>query len=211
MATKSQGLILRVSSAALAADNITAITAANPPVVTATAHGIANGAIVAAANIGGMTQLNNRAFVVANQTTNTVELKGIDATGYTAYTSGGTLTEHTMIAVGEVRSVPEGFNGTAAEIDSTHMTSTAMEIEQGLQDFGTVTMEVNLVTDTGQARLRALKEGQLKVPFSITLSDGRVTAFMAFVASFSFSAAGPNTIVSGSITLRVSNAPAWFA
>lgn len=211
MATKSQGLILRVSTASLTADNITGITAASPPVLTVTAHGIANGAIVAVAAVGGMTQLNNRAFVVANQATNTVELKGIDATGYTAYTSGGTLTEHTMTAVGEIRSVPEGFNGSAAEIDSTHLLSSAMEFEQGLQDFGTVTLELNLVTDAGQARLRAVKEAQLKVPFSITLSDGRVTAFMAFVQTFSFSAAGPATMVNGSATLRVSNAPAWFA
>jgi hypothetical protein len=37
-----------------------------------------------------MVELNNREFTVANKTTNTIELSGVDGTGFTAYTSGGT-------------------------------------------------------------------------------------------------------------------------
>jgi len=38
----------------------------------------------------GMTEVNGRRFTVANKTTNTFELSGIDTSGYTAYSSAGT-------------------------------------------------------------------------------------------------------------------------
>jgi len=210
MAIKSQNALLRVSTAVIAADNITAITAANPPVVTCGTHGIANGAVIVIAGVVGMTQLNGRAFVVANQASTTLELKGVDGTSYTAYVSGGTVTEQTMTEVSEVKSVG-GFNGTAPEIDTTHLRSTAKEYLIGLQDFGTVDLNLSLITDTGQTKLRTLKAAAASSAFSITLSDGRISAFVAFVQSHSFDAITPDSSVTGSTTLRVTGEPAWFA
>ena len=69
---------------------ISGATAANPVVVTATSHGFSNGDRVYIKDVVGMTQLNNREFTVANKTTNTFELSGVDGTGFDAYTSGGT-------------------------------------------------------------------------------------------------------------------------
>jgi hypothetical protein len=71
--------------------NITGATQNNPVVVTAVAHGFSNGDEVEIVGVGGMTQLNGRRFTVANQTANTFELSGINGTGYSAYTSGGTV------------------------------------------------------------------------------------------------------------------------
>ncbi|GJM01965.1 MAG: hypothetical protein DHS20C08_04660 [Rhodomicrobium sp.] len=72
------------------ANNITGITAANPAVVTSTGHTLSNGDKIIIASVGGMVELNNREFTVANATANTFELTGIDSSAYTAYTSGGT-------------------------------------------------------------------------------------------------------------------------
>ena len=78
------------------AKTITSVTQANPGVVTSASHGYANGDEVALAAIVGMTELNNRRVVVANQATNTFELTdqvtgdNVDTTGFTAYSSGGT-------------------------------------------------------------------------------------------------------------------------
>lgn len=210
MAIKSQNSFISVSTVAGAAKTITAITAANPAVVTSTAHGLANGTIVMITGIVGMTQLNNRAFVVANTATNTFELKGVDATSYTAYSSGGSATPQTMVAVGEVKSM-SGFDGQAAEIDTTHLMSAAKEYLQGLQDFGNFTFPVQRVTDTGQARLKTLKGTQATTAFSVTLSDGTIAAFPAFVKSFSFEAGGPDTAVMGTVSLRIAAAAAEFA
>lgn len=72
---------------------ITAITQANPAVVTAAAHGLVNGDRVYLLGVGGMTQVDsftaNTSYVVASATTNTFALTGIDSTAFSPFTSGG--------------------------------------------------------------------------------------------------------------------------
>ena len=78
------------------ANTITGVTQANPGVVTSAAHGYSNGDEVYISGVGGMTELNGRNYLVANATTNTFTLQDlfgndIDTTGFTAYTSGGSV------------------------------------------------------------------------------------------------------------------------
>ena len=87
--------------------SITAVTQANPAVVTSASHGYSNGDRVFVTGIVGMTQLNNREFTVAGATTNTFELSGIDSSAYTAYTSGGTVGK--IVEVATSYSVTEVF------------------------------------------------------------------------------------------------------
>jgi len=68
---------------------ITAITAANPPVVTSATHGLANGDVVSIVSVAGMTEVNNLQFYASAVATNTFALRNITGAGYTAYSSGG--------------------------------------------------------------------------------------------------------------------------
>ena len=84
---------------------VTGITQANPAVVTTSAsHGYSNGDEVFLSGVVGMTEVNTRRFVVANVTATTFELThqvtgaNIDATGYAAYTSGGSVAKVYEIA-----------------------------------------------------------------------------------------------------------------
>lgn len=70
---------------------ITGAAAANPCVITSAAHGLANGQRIIIDGVVGMTDLNDRYFTVANATTDTFELSGLDASSYDAYSSGGTV------------------------------------------------------------------------------------------------------------------------
>jgi len=77
------------------AKTISAVTRANPGVVTATSHGFSNGDDVYVTGVVGMTQLNGRTMRVANKATNTFELNdydgnNINTSAYTAYGSAGT-------------------------------------------------------------------------------------------------------------------------
>lgn len=72
-----------------ASATITGITQANPAVVTATGHPFNNGDVVVIGLVNGMTQINNFSATVANKTTNTFELTGVNSSGFSAYTSGG--------------------------------------------------------------------------------------------------------------------------
>jgi hypothetical protein len=74
---------------------VSAITLANPGVLTSTSHGLSNGDEVYLYNTSGdMTEFTARNYLVANVTTNTFTLQDlfgndIDTTGYTAYGGSG--------------------------------------------------------------------------------------------------------------------------
>lgn len=67
---------------------ITGCTAAAPAVITDVAHGLSNGDLVGVKSIGGISNINDYVWVVANKTADTFELAGSSSTG--TYTTGGT-------------------------------------------------------------------------------------------------------------------------
>jgi hypothetical protein len=216
MAQKSQQAFLSVSTSTGTTRTITGITNANPGVVTSNAHTQQNGTVGIITGVAGMVQLNNRAFVVANQAANTFELRGQDTTtalGYSAYTSGGIWTPQTMVEVAEVRGITSAFDGEASDIDVTHLRSVGKEYLTGLPEFGNVSMNLwlPLTSDVGQTRLRALRETQAAAAFTITLASGQVSAFVGLVKSFALSGLEVDGAVQASCNIKVSNAPAWFA
>tara|TARA_R110000868_G_scaffold345994_2_gene607051 strand:- start:4835 stop:7585 length:2751 start_codon:yes stop_codon:yes gene_type:complete len=78
-----------------ATSTVSGATAADPCVVTDTGHPYANGDEIYLTGIVGMTELNNKYYLVANKGTNDYELtdingNNIDSTAFTAYSSGGT-------------------------------------------------------------------------------------------------------------------------
>ena len=88
-----------IPSAAYSVSNttdITAITKANPGVVTIESHGFTGGEEIYISGIAGMTELNNKYFLVVYIDGDTFSLTDIDATAinttaYTTYVSGGTV------------------------------------------------------------------------------------------------------------------------
>jgi hypothetical protein len=75
---------------------ITGATKADPIVITAVAHGFLNDQLVKIVDVEGMTELNQRVYMVKNKTADTFELSltdesdMIDSSLFTTYTSGGT-------------------------------------------------------------------------------------------------------------------------
>jgi Flp pilus assembly protein TadG len=73
------------------AKTITGANKAATITITSASHGFVNGDTVWISGVGGMTQLNNKAYTVANRTTNNFQLSGVNSTGYSTFTSGGTI------------------------------------------------------------------------------------------------------------------------
>jgi hypothetical protein len=88
---KDGGLVTAATTA------ITAITKANPAVVTAAGHGLSNGDRVYITGVVDMTEVNNLEFTVANKSTDAFQLSGINSSAYTTYGSAGTVGEITEI------------------------------------------------------------------------------------------------------------------
>ncbi len=67
-------------------------TKGNPVVINARRHGFQNGDRVWIRGVQGMTQINDRVFVVAGRTSNSFQLQGVNGRNYGSYHSGGTVT-----------------------------------------------------------------------------------------------------------------------
>ena len=86
---KDNGVILSSTS------TISGATRADPVVVTDTGHGYVNGNEIFITAVVGMTELNDKHYLVASKTTNTYELQDVDgsdinSSSFTAYSSAGT-------------------------------------------------------------------------------------------------------------------------
>lgn len=74
-----------------ATKNITAITKANPAVVTIVGHGYTTGDDLFIDSVGGMTTLNGKTYRITVIDPDTFSLDGVNSTAYDTYTSGGTV------------------------------------------------------------------------------------------------------------------------
>ncbi len=93
---------MRVLHCALSATTatITGITGADPAVVTATSHGFSDGDRIRITSVVGMTEVNNRDFLINLVDANSFELVSEDSSSHTAYSSAGTATLYTVTDLG---------------------------------------------------------------------------------------------------------------
>lgn len=209
-AQKASNSTLKVHTATGSAKTITAISKANPCVVTAT-HDFAVGDIVYITGIVGMTELNGRAFVVtAVSTTVSFTLGGVDSTDYTSWASGGTATEQTMTTVGNIKDFSIDQDP-ASEIDITNLNSTRKEFMLGLAGSWTMNCGMDIdSTDTGQRELTDAQNDGLYRVFAVTLASGKIFAGVGYVMSFGASGS-TDSVVSGTLSVRGTGQPVWFA
>jgi len=78
---------------------ITGVTLSNPVDLLIVGHGCATGEIVMVTGIVGTTQLNDKLYTCTVVDADHITLNGVDGSGMTAYTSGGTLTYGTFYAL----------------------------------------------------------------------------------------------------------------
>lgn len=133
-----------------------------------------------------------------------------------AFNAQGTIiaregtTPGTFVAIAEIRSF-SGPGGTAAVIDATTLSSTGKEKVMGLQDEGTVSLEMNFVPgDSGQQALLADRAAQTRKRFKITFSDANNASatFDAYVTGFTVGG-GVDALTTATVTLEVTGALTW--
>lgn len=182
--------------------SITAITQTNPPVVTATAHGLDDGDVVRLTSVGGMVEVENGVFVVSVLTADTFELIDVDATGYGAYTSGGEVEKGVFSNFCELTNYNRQ-GGTSAEIDATSACSVAKEFEIDLPDYGTTQVDYNFAPKTAvQTAVQSFYDSGEITAARVTLPKaGGTMVQLGFIQQTS-EQAGNGTIWTGSLTIR---------
>lgn len=161
---------------------ITAITRANPGVVTSAAHGLSNGAVVVLA-VAGMVQLNNVAARIAAVATNTFELEGINTTDFTDFSSGTAKEVTAWDTIGWATNLNMS-GGSPKEIDMTTLDDRALQSAYGLSSAGSGTIEgFDQVADVGMLNLRAASDTQTTRAFRLSYASGQKRIFNANVSA----------------------------
>lgn len=214
MAIKTQSTVVYMETALAAAKSITGASLGSPGagsvLITSSNHGYANGDIVKINGVGGMQQINNRAFVVASQTTNNFILKGTNASTYTAYTSGGSAYKVTLGAIGEVRDIPQMGGTEPNEIDVSHLLSLSQEKLAGLPGQSDIQFNVwfDLTTAMHVDLLNANQDLVERV-FRFYRPNSFNLTVVAQVAGFQITGGDVNSAFSGTVTLKPRAAGAW--
>jgi len=105
----------------------------------------------------------------------------------------------------------QAFDGSANEIDTTSLDSTAKEFLMGLQDFGQFAGEFNwLPEDTGHIAMRAAKAARTITHFRLTMSDTSKFEFDGYVLSAPVSG-GVDAKMDGGFTIRITGTVTFTA
>lgn len=182
MAIRGINTKVEVQASLDSAKTITAITKANPGVVSSTSHGFSNGDIVVL-SIQGMAQLDGVACRVANVAANSFELEGVDTTTYGTFTSGTAtevLTWNTFASLQSI-SLP---NQEANTIDITTIHDTQSQETLGIAGAVSGTMSgLFAPTETAVAQLRTATRTTTPRVFRITFETGVIALFNADVSA----------------------------
>jgi hypothetical protein len=206
-AISAQGTVLSIGTGSGGAKTITAVAVGSPTILTSAAHGFQNGDVVALAALTGANAgvLNGSSFTVRGKTTNTFAIDA-DTTGLTITPGSGTATPTTWTVINNIKSYT-GFDGSAAELDKTNLSSTAKEFALGLVDPGQFSIEIDTdMNDAGQAALRAKQQSGAISSFKLVLPGGGANltySFSGYVKKLP-QTGGVDQIVKSSVEIRIS-------
>lgn len=149
---------------------ITAITNANPAVVSRVAHGLVDGDVVRHTGIVGMEELNGRICVVDALTADTYALIGVDSLNYGAYVSGGSVSKGTLSASCQLT----GYQGPTGTTPSTTVdTNCGSAKTYGTPQPGTVNLSFAEADNAFNQALKSARSNVEQVALVTTLPLNR--------------------------------------
>ena len=104
---------------------ITGVALTNPCQLTVAGHGYTTGQPVMVTSVGGTTQLNDKIYTLTVIDPNTISLDGVNATGFSAFTSGGSCTTGTFYAAKQSTKMRDFTSGNSGATDHWGATGVA--------------------------------------------------------------------------------------
>jgi len=193
---------LEVQSTIDSVKTVTAITKANPAVVSCASHGYANGDIVILTDVEGMVEVNNLVARVANQASGTFELAGVNSTNFGTFVSGEVAEITAFTTVTQATGVDFGA-GSAEEIDMTTLIDSTRRVEDGILSLPQIT--VNLLADppaAAQAAIETAAYAKTVLAFRATTKGGRIRLWAGTPSTIGESVS-VNSPITGSFTINV--------
>lgn len=210
-ATVWKNVAVAMQSALAAAKTVTAITKANPGVVSSTAHGFSNGDYVLITAVG-MYQVDGKVVRVASTATDTFALEGVDTTAFETFTSGTAekLTFGTSITTA---TTIQSSGGNFEFIDATTIHGNAKSQLPGLPEAATFTMDH--IWDTSDSGLQAMKtasDAQAKRAFRFTFgTGGKIMVFTGYVGANLLPGGSAQQLVTTPTVITMHGTPTYYA
>lgn len=208
--TKWSNVAVAIQSALAAADTITAITKANPGVVTSTSHGWINGDYVKL-TVQGMHQLDGRVARAANVTANTAELEGIDTTSFNTFSSG----TGEVITFGTTLTTATSISASGGDFDFMDTTTIHDSIKKqipGLATPAVFTFEsIWDVADAGLVALRSASDSQAQRAVRFTFANGQKIVFTGYVGATLLPTGQAQEIVKTSVVITAFGLPTVYS
>lgn len=187
---------------------ITAITQANPAVVTYTGTDPANGDYVIL-DVAGMVELTKRVFRVANVNAggNTLELEGEDSTTYGAFTSGTA----TPVASFQQMTNAQDINASGGDPEFADVTTIHNKIRRRVPTvFSPSSYQFGCLFDASDAamlRLIALTKSRTPEAIVFEFSNGAQFAFYAYVAASGAPTGAAQEVVKTNVSMESQGLP----
>lgn len=206
-----KNVAVSMQSAIGTAKTITAITNANPGVVSVTAHGFENGDIVYL-DVQGMHQLNEKAVRVAGKTADTFQLEGVDTTLFDTFTTG-TAAEVTLGTTVSTATTISSSGGDFDFIDTTTIHANAKSQIPGLPNATTFSMDhIWDASDAGLLAMKAASDAQAKRVFKFQFgSGGKILLFAGYVGCSMLPGGQAQGLVTTNAVITMNGTPTYYA
>lgn len=208
--TKWSNVAVAVQSALAAAKTITAITKANPAVVSSAAHGYSNGDYVLLA-VQGMYQINYRVMRVAGVTTDSFQLEGEDSTNYATFVSGSCQ----KITFGTTLSTLTNINASGGDFDFIQTTTIHDSVKTqipGLPNPSTYTFESFWdPSDAGLLALKSASDSQAQRAILFSFANGQKFVFNGYVGCSLSPTGSAQDLVKTSVVFTALGGPKAYA
>lgn len=178
------GATVALATAYGSSKSVTAITNANPGVITAAAHGMANGAFYELKS--GWQKVNDRVFKAANVATNAVDLTGIDTTDTNRFPAGsGTGSLREITAFTQISQILE-FTTSGGEQQFANFSFLEEDYERQLPTITSAqSIQIGIADDptlAGYIALKAAGEARAIRALKVTLPNSSVIVYNGYVS-----------------------------
>jgi len=211
MATIWKNVIVDMQSALAAAVTLTAITKADPGVVTSAGHGFINGDELKI-TCSGMSELDDKVVRVAETATDTFELEGIDTTLFGTFSSGTAE----KITFGHSITTATTINASGGDyemIDTTTIHKDIKTQQPGLPNAVSYQMDhLWDATDAGQIAMKAVSDVQGERAFRMRFGTGGKLLYMfGYVGASGLPGGAAQQVVTTAGVITMNGTPTFYA
>lgn len=206
------GSIFEIAAALTSPKPVTIISNAKPAVATSAAHGFDDGDVLVVGS--GWTRLNDKIVRVADSDTDTFALEGIDSTKTTVYTPGsGVGTVRAVDGWAQISQITDNNSSGGEQQFTTFGFLEESDDRQLPTTKSPITLSITVADDDELPYVAIVEEAdedRAPRPLRLTLPNGAVIYYNAYVSITPTPTLGRNNVMTRTITLSLASRPTRY-